>query len=162
MAASIVGKERNAAARLDSRFEIFLPIQQVPRYTYLGKFKDFYPRALFPGYFFVHCEPELRPLKHCEYRGLVGFGGAGVGEPLPMHPMAIDELRAIADKEGTIRLPELTPGVAVEIQEKGHYWGKRGLYLCKSGEDRVIILLDSLTKFEVKVLRSAVKLVEVQ
>lgn len=147
-------------ARLDSHFETCLPEMQKARY-YLEALKDYIPRAMFPGYFFLRCEPELRPLRHGDYRGLVGFGGAGVGEPIPIEVEAIEELRAQIDGQGILRLPELKPGSEVEICE-GTFWGRRGLYECKSGDDYVMVLLNTVTRFQVEVHRAALRAVGVQ
>ncbi len=161
VAASIVGRERQAASRLESRFEIFLPVRQIPRYTYLEKFKDFYPRALFPGYFFVNCDPDLRMPRYAEYRGLVGLGGAGIGEPIPIETKAVEELRSQLDPQGIWRLPVLKAGDTVEIRDHDSlFWGMRGLYECKSGDECVTVLLNAVTQFRVQVSRFALRAVE--
>jgi len=157
VASSIVGYERKAANRLSS-FETFLPEAKAPRH-YLGEVKDYVSRALFPGYFFLRCDPELRPIRYAEYRGLVGFGGSGVGEPIAIEQVAIDELRMQVDECGVLRLADFRPGDAVEIQEQGNFWLRRGLYECKTGQDRVIVLLNAVTPFRVEVPRAALRAV---
>lgn len=159
VAATIVGREREAEARL-SRFETFLPLTRVNRIV--CRRTDQLEQALFPGYFFVRCQLERRPLKRDHFRGLVGLGGPGIGEPLTVDPEAVSELMSLVDARRVFRQPELKPGTPVEITGGPEsYWGRRGLYECRRSDERVIVLLTALVPFRVELSRAEIRPLEV-
>lgn len=157
VASTIVGREREAEAQL-SRFETFLPLTLVTRTV--GLRTDELKQALFPGYFFLHCPIEHRPLKRNHFRGLVGVNGPGIGQPLTVEPKAVEELMGVVDAHRVFRLAELKSGTPVEIVGVESFWGRRGLYECKRGADRVIVLLSALVPFRVEVNRRQVREIE--
>lgn len=154
VASTIVGREREGEAQL-SRFQTFLPLYHVTRTVVFRT--DRLKQALFPGYFFLRCHIDHRPLKRNYFRGLVGLNGPGIGEPLMVESAAIDELMSVVDEHRIYRAPALKPGTEVEILGGDTFWGKRGLYECSRGEDRVIVLLSALVPFRVEVNRNQVR-----
>jgi len=155
VASTIVGREREAEAQL-SKLETFLPLTRITRMVCLRA--DRLKQALFPGYFFVRCDLDHRPLKHRHFRGLVGLSGPGIGEPLIVEPEAIDELMTAVDAHRIFHLPELQPGTPVEITGGPEtYWGRRGLYECNRGTERVVVLLNALIPFRVELSRTDIR-----
>jgi transcription antitermination factor NusG len=136
-AKTLVGREIPTVARL-SRYETFLPI--IPdTYWLFGNRKERLS-PLFPGYFFLRCEPELRPTRRDDFWGLLGAEGPGIGEPLPIDDEIILGLRG-RERNGVIQLPELEIGQQVEVVEDGPLFGRTGLYHGMAGSERVIILI---------------------
>jgi len=139
-ARTIVGREAKVAARL-TRFETFLPISLEPYYLF-GKRKDRLS-PLFPGYFFLRCDPELRPTRRDDFWGLLGAEGTGIGEPLSLADAIIDELRGRLNQEGVIVLPQFEIGDTVQVTD-GPLVDRVGLYQGQSTPERAVILLTIL------------------
>jgi transcriptional antiterminator RfaH len=159
-ARTIVGREARAAARL-TRYETFLPLT-LSVYSLFGRRKE-RQFPLFPGYFFLRCEPDLRPTRRDEFWGLLGSERPGIGEPLAIDEEIIQELRGAMDG-GYIRLPErFQAGQRVEITD-GAFIYRTGLYQGQTAQERAVILLSIVGGFQgsVEVPVSAVRLAEVQ
>lgn len=102
--------------------------------------------CLFPNYLFLQADPDhksLAPVRSTRGAiGLVRFGG----EPARVPQTVIDRIRArVSEEDGFLRLvtPDWQPGSKVCITE-GPLSGIEGIFVARSGLDRVRLLLDLL------------------
>jgi transcriptional antiterminator RfaH len=102
-------------------------------------------RPLFPGYLFVHLDPE-----RCRWRSINGT--VGVREiltngdtPLPVSDRIIDEIKSREDETGAIKLvaPTFARGQVVRLLE-GPLAELNGLFEEMRDENRVVLLVSLL------------------
>jgi transcriptional antiterminator RfaH len=137
---SLPKRESFAAEQLGLRgFETFLPLIQTKRAS----------APLFASYFFVLIVEQWRSINTCfGVLGLVRVGDC----PSKMPDAEIENLKAMIDGHGYIKLPEAPPppvrqkiaiGAKVRIAS-GPFGGMSGLYAGMSTKDREKILLNLL------------------
>ena len=110
--------------------------------------------CLFPNYLFLQADPDCKSLAPVRSTrgaiGLVRFGGV----PATVPQAVIDAIRSRVDEaDGLLRLgmPDWQPGSRVSISE-GPLSGVEGVFLARTGTDRVRLLLELLgTRREVEV-----------
>jgi len=101
---------------------------------------------VFPRYLFIRLDAggdNFSPIRST--RGVSGLVRIGI-EPAVVPDAVVDRLRGVADPHNGLLLPELAKlrsGDTVEVVE-GPFEGLRGIFQAKSGEERVLILLDVL------------------
>lgn len=133
-------KERFAASQLELRgYETFLPMVATKRAS----------APLFNSYLFVHIVEQWRTINFCfGVLGLVRVGDC----PSKMPDHEIENLKAMVDRSGYVRLPEghgspikrqIAIGAKVRITA-GPFGGHLGLYQGQSTRDRERILLSML------------------
>jgi transcriptional antiterminator RfaH len=122
-------------------YRTYLPLLRVPRRR-LGR-RVIRVEAMFPRYLFIHLDTvtdNWAPIRSTVgVSKLVRFGG----EPAPVPDMLIEALRARENKEGVQDVPlhSYQHGQKVRIEE-GPFMGYEGIFLAKTGEERVLVLLD--------------------
>jgi transcriptional antiterminator RfaH len=137
---SLPMKERFAASQLELRgYETFLPLVQTKRAS----------APLFASYFFVLIVEQWRSINTCfGVLGLVRVGDC----PSKMPNVEIENLKAMIDEHGYVRLPEgrgapikreIAIGCKVKITA-GPFGGHFGLYAGQSTRDRERVLLNLL------------------
>lgn len=137
---SLPMKERFAASQLELRgFETFLPLVATKRSS----------QPLFNSYFFVRIVEQWRAISTCfGVLCLVRVGDC----PSKMPDHEIDSLKAMIDRHGYIKLPEvpaapvgreIAVGAKVRITA-GPFGGMSGLYAGQSTRERELVLLNVL------------------
>lgn len=133
--------ERLAKEHLERQgYKIYLPLVSVRR-----RYKERTRRKiepLFPRYLFIHLSDttdDWGPIRSTiGVSSLVHFGNM----PAKIPNLLIERIRLREDSEGLhdLNLKEFHKGDPVRIAE-GPFEGFEGIFHCKSGKDRVIILL---------------------
>jgi transcriptional antiterminator RfaH len=102
-------------------------------------------RPLFPGYLFVHLDPDL-----CRWRSINGTIGvreilSNGDAPLAVPDRIIDEIRAREDETGAVKLvaPSFARGQVVRLLE-GPLADLNGLFEEMRDENRVVLLVSLL------------------
>lgn len=137
-------QEQVALANLSRQhYRGFLPLISVPKRR-RGRWQESI-EPLFPGYLFASldlCREDTAPIRST--RGVVGLVRFGAG-PRPVPAQIIERLQAAdAAGDGVIRREQaFSEGDPVEIVS-GPLAGLRGIFLAKSGAERVHVLLDLL------------------
>lgn len=137
---SLPMKERFAASQLELRgYETFLPMISTKRAS----------TPLFASYFFVLIVEQWRSINTC----FGVFGLVRVGDcPSKMPDAEIENLKAMIDGHGFVRLPEgrgspvkreIAIGARVRVTA-GPFGGMSGLYAGQSTRERELILLSLL------------------
>ena len=124
---------------------IYLPLARQSRKR-LGK-RVFVIEPLFPRYLFI--ELDLHTDNWAPIRSTLGVTSVvrfGM-EPAIVPAGLVDTIRARDDGEGVQLLPssDYRVGASVRIAE-GPMSGYEGLFIAKSGHDRVVVLLDLINK----------------
>ena len=126
-------------------YRTYLPLLRVPRRR-LGR-RVIRVEAMFPRYLFIHLDTvtdNWAPIRSTVgVSKLVRFGG----EPAPVPDNLIEALRARENKQGVQDVPlhSYQRGQKVRIEE-GPFMGYEGIFLAKTGEERVLVLLDVVGK----------------
>lgn len=126
-------------------YRTYLPLLRVPRRR-LGR-RVIRVEAMFPRYLFIHLDTvtdNWAPIRSTVgVSKLVRFGG----EPAPVPDKLIEALRARENKQGVQDVPlhSYQRGQKVRIEE-GPFMGYEGIFLAKTGEERVLVLLDVVGK----------------
>ncbi len=137
-------QERVAKDNLERQgFEIYLPVARQRRRR-LGRPKMVI-EPMFPRYLFIHLDSQRDdwgPIRSTlGVTALVRFGQS----PTPVPDDLITGLRERDDEDGVQQLPDYSyrPGETLRIAE-GVMAGFEGIYLARSGRDRVLVLLEIL------------------
>jgi len=138
-------QENVAEINLDRQgYKVWLPRMQASRRR-AGRWTEAI-EPVFPRYLFVQLNAggdNFSPIRFT--RGVNGLVRIGM-EPAVVADAVVDGLRGAADPRTGLLLPklaELRIGDPVEITE-GPFQGLQGIFLAKSGEERVLMLLDIL------------------
>jgi transcriptional antiterminator RfaH len=124
-------------------FEIYLPLIRQPRKRSGKRVTIIAP--MFPRYLFIHLDSHndnWGPIRSTlGVASLVRFGQT----PAQVPDDLITAIRSREDEHGIHVMPadEYKPGGRVRITE-GSFMGYEGIFLAKTGHDRVLILLDIL------------------
>jgi len=122
-------------------FTTYLPLVRQAR-RYRGR-RVVRVEPLFPRYLFVQLDPvadNWAPIRSTlGVSSLVRFGG----EAAPVPDELVEVLRVRGDEQGIHILPpmEFTQGERVRVKE-GPMMGYEGIFLARSGRERVLLLLD--------------------
>lgn len=127
-------------------FEVYLP-QEMKLIRHARKMKKM-PRPFFSGYLFLHLEPA-----ECRWTAVRSTLGAteavhfGSHYP-PVQDAVIHALKGLEDGDGYIcrgmdPVSPFEPGERVVIGD-GQFSGIDGLFVCRSGEERAMVLLNML------------------
>lgn len=127
-------------------YEVFRPRVRLRR-RYGGRIRQAV-ESMFPGYLFIRLDREREdwaPIRSTRgVTGLVRLGGHTPAVPEPV----IDELRRRADEENCIVLEaDYRPNERVRITE-GPLAGYEALFASRSGEERVIVLLEIMQRIQ--------------
>jgi transcriptional antiterminator RfaH len=127
-------------------YEVFRPLVRLRR-RHGARFRQAI-ESLFPGYLFVRLDDVLEnwaPIRST--RGVCGLVRWGAHTP-PVPEPVIDELRRRAGGENIVTLDEdYRPNERVRIIE-GPLAGYEGLFDRRSGEQRVIVLLEMMRRVQ--------------
>jgi len=108
-------------------------------------------RPFFPGYLFLHLAPEeCRWTAIRSTRGAVGAVHFGAHYPsVPEQVLAA--LKGLEDSDGFVcrgggdSISPFKPGESVTISE-GQFSGIEGVFVCRNGDERAMVLLDMLQR----------------
>jgi transcriptional antiterminator RfaH len=153
-------QEELAHANLERQgYEIYLPLIRQARRR-LGR-RVIRIEPMFPRYLFIHLDTETdnwAPIRSTfGVSKLVRFGP----EPSPVPDDLVAAIRRRDDKSGVqdIALHEFKPGERVRVEE-GPLMGYEGVFLARTSQERVLVLLDIVgrearTKLDISVLGPA-------
>ncbi len=134
-------QEKLAEENLERQgYETYLPMAEIRRKRRGRSVRVIDP--MFPRYLFIHLSDETddwRPIRSTlGVAALVKFGQ----EPARIHDRLIDALRKRETESGYHKLEpkSVIKGTPVRIAE-GPFEGFEGIYKCKSGKERVVLLL---------------------
>jgi len=156
-------KESTACEEFERQgFEVYLP-RELKLIRHARRMEKM-PRPFFPGYLFLHLSREERYWTAIRStRGAVGTVHFGNFYP-PVPDSVIASLRALEDEAGFIRHGEdpispFAPGTRIVVRE-GQFSGIEGIFVCRSGEERAMVLLEMLqrqvkAKLPLSVLKAA-------
>ena len=139
-------QESLAAVNLENQgYQIYVPMIRNARRK-LGR-RIIRIEPMFPRYLFIYLDTQTdnwAPIRSTiGVSGLVKFGPY----PSPVSDQLIALIKQRDDSEGVQDIPlyEFTPGQQVRIEE-GPFEGYEGLLLAKTGQERVVVLLDIVGK----------------
>jgi transcriptional antiterminator RfaH len=122
-------------------YHIYLPLLRTPRRR-MGR-RVIRIEPMFPRYFFIHLNTATdnwAPIRSTiGVSTLVRFGTT----PTPVPDDLVETLRERDDASGVQDIPlhEFQPGQKVRIEE-GPFMGYEGIFLAKTSQERVMVLLD--------------------
>lgn len=126
-------------------YRIYLPLLRTPRRRVGRRVIRIEP--MFPRYLFIHLDTETdnwAPIRSTiGVSTLVRFGTT----PTPVPDDLIETLRERDDSAGVQDIPmhEFKAGQKIRIEE-GPFMGYEGIFLAKSSQERVLVLLDIVGK----------------
>lgn len=126
-------------------YRIYLPLLRTPRRRVGRRVIRIEP--MFPRYLFIHLDTETdnwAPIRSTiGVSTLVRFGTT----PTPVPDDLIETLRERDDSAGVQDIPmhEFNAGQKIRIEE-GPFMGYEGIFLAKSSQERVLVLLDIVGK----------------
>lgn len=135
-------QEQAAKENLERQgYHIYLPLLKVPRRR-LGR-RVVRVEPMFPRYLFIELDTvkdNWAPIRSTVgVQKMVRFGV----EPTPVPAGLVSALRAREDAQGVQNIPlhSYETGQRVRIEE-GPFTGYEGIFIAKTGEERVLVLLD--------------------
>ncbi|MDZ7841045.1 MAG: transcription/translation regulatory transformer protein RfaH [Gammaproteobacteria bacterium] len=139
-------KEELARVNLERQgYPTYLPMMRTPRRRSGRRIIRIEP--MFPRYLFIHLDTESdnwAPIRSTlGVANLVRFGMY----PSPVPEDLVNALRARENEEGIQDIPlhEFEEGQKVRIEE-GPFMGYEGIFLAKTSQERVLVLLDIVGK----------------
>jgi len=143
------GREDTARQELERQgMEAYLP-RELKLIRHARKMEK-KPRPFFPGYLFLHLTPEERRWTAIRStRGAIGAVHFGSFYP-PVPEEVITSLKGLEDADGLVCQGEdsvspFRPGERVVVNA-GQFSGIEGIFLCRNGDERAMVLLEMLQR----------------